>query len=52
MRYILIGIILLSFIGCGSSNTTKSKESNNTTNPSSPIPKDSTKQPPSIPKLL
>jgi hypothetical protein len=49
MRYILIGIILLSFIGCGSSSS--SKESDNIVKPTSPKTKDSSKQPPSIPNI-
>jgi len=48
MRYILIGIILFLFIGCGSSS---SKESDNIVKPTSPKTKDSSKQPPSIPNI-
>ncbi len=48
MRYILIGIILLLFIGCGSSS---GKENDSMVKPNSPTTKDSNKQPPSMPNI-
>ena len=49
MRYIFIGLILVGVIGCGS-NGTKSDEGVSKT-PSSPVTKDSSKKPPSIPNI-
>lgn len=51
MRYIFIGLMLLIFVGCGTSGTTNGEDSDNIVKSSSPQPKDSSKQPPSIPKL-
>lgn len=47
MRYLFIGFILLAFSGCGSN----SKETDIIIKPVSPTPKDSSKQPPSIPDI-
>jgi len=51
MRYLFTGLTLLIFIGCGSSGTNNTKESDNIMKPVSPMPKDSSKQPPSIPNI-
>ena len=55
MRYLIIGVVLLSFIGCGSSSTKSNKEietpSSNTEKPDSPSPQNSEKKPPSIPNI-
>jgi hypothetical protein len=48
MRYLLIGLVLIGLIGCGSNGY---KQSDKSSNPSSPTTKDSSKQPPSIPKI-
>jgi hypothetical protein len=49
MRYLLIGLVLIGLIGCGSTGAKQSDEVGN--NPSSPITKDSSKKPPSIPHI-
>ena len=49
MRYIFIGLILVGMIGCGS-NGTKSDDGVGKI-PSSPVTKDGTKKPPSIPDI-
>jgi len=49
MRYIFIGLILIGVMGCGS-NGTKSGDGVDKV-PSSPITKDSSKKPPSIPAI-
>jgi hypothetical protein len=49
MRYIFIGLILVGILGCNS-NGTKSGEGLDKV-PSSPITKDSSKKPPSIPAI-
>ncbi len=53
MRYLFIGLILLVFTGCGSSGTTYTEDNDNgnVIKPVSPTPKDSSKQPPSIPNI-
>lgn len=50
MRYLFIGFILLAFSGCGS-NSKKAEETDIIIKPVSPTPKDSSKQPPSIPDI-
>ena len=50
MRYLIISLLLITFIGCGSSSADK-KEDNDTVKPSSPKLQDSSRQPPSIPTI-
>jgi len=49
MRYIVIGLILVGVIGCGSNGTKSDKGVAKV--PSSPVTKDSSKKPPSIPAI-
>ncbi|SFV56897.1 hypothetical protein MNB_SV-12-179 [hydrothermal vent metagenome] len=51
MRYLIIGLILITFIGCGSNNKTKQESGDKMVNPTSPKPHDSSKKPPSIPNI-
>ncbi len=51
MRYLFIGLTLLIFIGCGSGDTKNTEDKENIMKPVSPTPKDSSKQPPSIPNI-
>ncbi|MCH9741017.1 MAG: hypothetical protein K0U38_09295 [Epsilonproteobacteria bacterium] len=50
MRYIILGLLLIMFTACGSS-TTNSGAEEQVEKPASPSPKDSSKQPPSIPNI-
>jgi len=50
MRYILLGLLLLGLMGCGSNN--RSQDNNEELSPpASPNPTNQSKQPPSIPNL-
>ena len=50
MKYILIGLILIGTIGCGS-NGNKSSDGKETTKPKVPHTQNRDKQPPSIPNI-
>jgi len=50
MRYLFIGVILLAFIGCGSSSK-KDNGGDTIVTPASPKTTDSNKQPPAIPNI-
>ncbi len=56
MRYLIIGAMVLSFMGCGSSSTKKddnqsTTQMSNIVKPNSPSPQNSEKKPPSIPDI-
>ncbi|NEW60945.1 hypothetical protein GSY74_06575 [Sulfurovum sp. bin170] len=51
MRFLIIGLLLITFIGCGSSGIDKQESGDSTVNPISPKPQDSSKKPPSIPNI-
>lgn len=51
MRYLFIGLAALIFIGCGSGGTKNSEAHDTIEKPVSPMPKDSSKQPPSVPNI-
>lgn len=51
MRYLIATLLLITFIGCGSSSSKSTNSGDNIVNPSSPKPQDSSKKPPSIPNI-
>ena len=51
MKYLIVGLLLINFIGCGSSNTVEKEIGDTIEKPVSPKPQDSSKKPPSIPNI-
>lgn len=50
MRYIILGLLLIALGGCGS-DSSSGGTGDQVEKPASPTPKDSSKQPPSIPNI-
>jgi len=51
MKSLVLGVIVVLFIGCGSSNNTKEPVGVSSDAPKSPITKEKGQTPPSIPKI-
>jgi hypothetical protein len=52
MKYIVLGVLIAVFSGCGgSSSDGANQNTEQAERPISPTPKESSKQPPAIPKL-
>jgi hypothetical protein len=51
MKYLVLGILLTVLSGCGGTNNEEQQNIEPSERPTSPVPQESAKQPPSIPTL-